>query len=83
MVLDWSARIIESIRDRWFPADPPDLPPPGRCKLSSWMEETGRLRRINSEGRGMSASMQEYDMNGKHLFVGAAVATVLALAAPA
>src|ERR1700676_2218785 len=47
------------------------------------MEETGRWRRITSEGRGMSASTQEYDMNSKQLFVGVAVATVLALASPA
>src|SRR6266851_4221609 len=47
------------------------------------MEETGRPRRINGEGRGMSASTQEYDMNGKQLFIGAAVAAVLALTSPA
>jgi len=53
------------------------------CKLFLRMEETCTLRRIDSEGRGMSASTQEYDMNTKQLFAGTAVATVLALASPA
>jgi len=44
------------------------------------VEEIGRLRRIDSEGRGMSASTQEYEMSGKQLLTGAAVATVLTLA---
>src|ERR1700716_1109922 len=47
------------------------------------MEESCRVRRINSEGRGMSASTQEYDMNSKQLLLGTAVATVLALTSPA
>src|SRR5216684_4680056 len=47
------------------------------------MEETHALGRINCEGRGMSASMQEHDMISKQIFVGAAVAAVLALASPA
>src|SRR5580700_8385346 len=47
------------------------------------MEETGRSARITCEGRGMSASTQEFDMNGKQLILGAAVATVLALTSPA
>jgi len=38
------------------------------------VEEIGRLRRIDSEGR-MSASTQEYEMSGKQLLTGAAVAT--------
>jgi hypothetical protein len=47
------------------------------------MEESSPLDRIPSEGRGMSASKQEYDMNTKQLFAGAAVATALALASSA
>src|ERR1700730_7308284 len=47
------------------------------------MEESSPLDRIHSEGRGMSASTQEYDMNTKQLFAGAAVATALALASSA
>jgi hypothetical protein len=47
------------------------------------MEETGRPGRITCEGRGMSASTQEFDMNSKQLILGAAVATVLALTSPA
>jgi hypothetical protein len=47
------------------------------------MEESFPLDRIPSEGRGMSASTQEYDMNTKQLFAGAAVATALAWASSA
>src|ERR1700677_2488327 len=44
------------------------------------MEEIPLQRRINSEGRGLSAGTQEYDMNNRHLL---AAAAVLALTAPA
>jgi hypothetical protein len=47
------------------------------------MEETGWSARITCEGRGMSASTQEFDMNSKQLILGAAVAAVLALTSPA
>src|SRR5271170_5754854 len=47
------------------------------------MEETCRSARITCEGRGMSASTQEFDMNSKQLILGAAVAAVLALTSPA
>jgi hypothetical protein len=47
------------------------------------MEATTPLRRINNEGRGMSAATQEYDMKINQMFSVAAVATVLALASPA
>jgi hypothetical protein len=47
------------------------------------MEEICSSRRINSEGRGMSASTQEYDMNSKQILTGAAIAAVLAMASPA
>src|ERR1700728_2548634 len=47
------------------------------------MEEIGGSARITCEGRGMSASTQEFDMNSKQLILGAAVATVLALTSPA
>ena len=40
------------------------------------MEEIRTLGRINSEGRGMSASTTEYDMNSKQIIVGAAAAAV-------
>jgi hypothetical protein len=44
------------------------------------MEETPLLRRIHSEGRGLSAGTQEYDMKNRHVL---AAAAVLALTAPA
>src|SRR5271155_1319905 len=47
------------------------------------MEEIGRSARITCEGRGMSATTQEFDMNSKQLILGAAIATVLALTSPA
>jgi hypothetical protein len=47
------------------------------------MEEICSSSRINSEGRGMSASTQEYDMNSKQILAGAAIAAVLAMASPA
>jgi hypothetical protein len=47
------------------------------------MEEIGWLRRINSEGCGMSAAIQECDMNTKQIFAGVSAAVVLALTSPA
>jgi hypothetical protein len=47
------------------------------------MEETRRLGRINSEGRGMAAATQEYEMNTKQILAGISAAMVLALASPA
>jgi hypothetical protein len=47
------------------------------------MEEMPGLRRIHSEGRGMAAATQEYEMNTKLIFAGISAAMVLALASPA
>src|SRR5580692_10851874 len=56
---------------------------PGPCYIGEAMEEILRLPRINSEGCGMSAATQEYEMNTKQIFAGVTAAVVLALASPA